>query len=240
MCLLGHHKHHWLVALMWITSVVPGSAKDRNKWRERNKNRRPQLMCMDSELNQIVKAEKCGAGCCIYKDSNAFNGTEQKGDLPYCGTQRECDELRRSNSSSNLMEHLYLVGLFLVIAMIPIGWYMLVVGYQKRVGKQQRRKICTKLDARYPPFKFQSCVDGKADDLEFQCSEDETCCVCLDKLQGTLVRKLHCGHVLHLHCFDLWCLHVSLPNREGGMGTVLKESLWACPLCKRPALTPET
>lgn len=46
--------------------------------------------------------------------------------------------------------------------------------------------------------------------------EDDLCPVCLESMNGTLVRRLHCGgdHALHVPCMDRWAI--------------------SCPVCKRP------
>merc|ERR1719379_3031262 len=75
------------------------------------------------------------------------------------------------------------------------------------------------------------------DDLECQRHEGELCCICLDELEGALVRKLHCSHILHKDCFDRWCLHLSDINCDQARKPKKPEgSLWACPLCKHPAM----
>merc|ERR1711939_434869 len=58
--------------------------------------------------------------------------------------------------------------------------------------KQRETDLRNKLDLEFPPV-----VYGKAEDLKFQNCENEVCCICLEGLEGTLVRKLHCSHVLH-------------------------------------------
>jgi len=104
----------------------------------------------------------------------------------------------------------------------------------KRIERLKVRQIeiCKHLDSKIPSMFY-----GNFDDLECQHHEGELCCVCLDELEGTLVRKLHCSHILHKDCLDRWCLHLSDINcKQAREQKKPKESLWVCPLCKHPAI----
>lgn len=192
------------------------------------------IQCIDSNRSETVKPEMCGAGCCIYEGEYHKNGTsdarnvEGSNSMPYCGTQQECDELRQSSQT----DQPYLIVIFLVCVLLPHACQHLVCP-----DRQRAIRVRKKLDAEFPPFKFPPKVDDTPDDLELQSSGDEVCCICLDGFEGTTVRKLGCSHVLHQNCFDSWCLHLSVPNRKKGSDqNKPEESLWVCPLCKRPAM----
>jgi hypothetical protein len=101
--------------------------------------------------------------------------------------------------------------------------------------KERENKVRKRLDMEFPPTRY-----GKVDDVECKSDDGQVCCICLDGLEGTIVRKLHCSHVLHQGCFDKWCLHSSDPTSRKGLDMNMPEELsWACPLCKHPAM-PDT
>lgn len=102
---------------------------------------------------------------------------------------------------------------------------------EKQQKKQRELELREKLDSQLPATLY-----GKGEDLERQTSEAEVCCICLDEMEGTFVRKLHCGHVMHQNCFDRWCWHLTHPECRKDLKEKREESLWTCPLCKHPAV----
>lgn len=206
-------------------------------------------VCPNS-MKMKAKDRSCMKGvesCCIYKvegekpdilshdhdtqDANHSN-------LPYCGSQRECAKLKRSRrpctapACSNAEPSLWdPKGIFIVIVFM-VGVATAAHRRYKMMRKLKQREIDMrrKLDAEFPPV-----VYGNAEDVEGQSGENEVCCICLDGLEGAMVRKLHCNHVVHQSCFDQWCLHSSKNKRVDE--NTSEESLWTCPFCKQPAMT---
>jgi len=227
--LLAHGPCCWLL-LVQISSLSCGSVEATNG---EDKHVKAESHCFDSERNQLVRRSMCH--CCFYEDP--FGTGFHSNTTAYCGSKKQCDYLQRQQHRAKRSSSLHpIVGMSILLAtgMLGISVKRAHRSYMtsKRVERLKMRQveISKRLDAKFPPIEF-----GKVDDLECQRDEDEVCCVCLDELEGALVRKLHCSHVLHKDCFDRWCLHLSDTDR-GQAHKKPEESLWVCPLCKRPAM----
>merc|ERR1719240_2140191 len=121
------------------------------------------------------------------------------------------DEHHEKHKSSG---NAYLFVILLPLSLMSLGVVVLasVKHKEKQQMKQRENETIRRLDAELPPMMY-----GKVDDLECKGHEGETCCICLDGLEGNIVRKLHCGHVLHQYCFDRWCLRSSDSRRSGNL-----------------------
>lgn len=224
--------------MIWISVLllVPADASSQNP------NDQPQ--CYDSQMKQVVKREQCSAGCCVYSNSYIPRQRGYRGkQLPHCGSQQECDAQSAENQAKQGGESSWsvvpqitaglagLVSLFVVI----VGMTMRKRHHDQQMEKQRDSKLRKMLDDNLPAMMYDD-----LDDPEQQLDQDELCCICLDALEGSMVRKLHCSHVLHQHCFDHWCLDSSEKNRkQSSTSDNLVSSLgqcWTCPLCRNPVL----
>lgn len=232
--------------LLFTISGVGQAAKDPNS----------ELQCFDADRNVTVGGARfCDAGCCVYKGEDGELDDDSNGDhsmTPYCGTEAECKMsmsmksrrkyctapvCRRPKGAKSWLDPKSLTiacALLVIVAgTVRMRYKAMQKSKQRKIELEQREiDLRNKLDLEFPPV-----VYGNAEDLEVQNCESDVCCICLEGLEGTLVRKLHCSHVLHQNCFDRWCLHLSDPTRGRGLDqNVPAESLWACPFCKHPAI----
>lgn len=213
----------------------------------------PSPQCIDPVKNATVSEEMCEAGCCVYKgeggsydDSYPIKKKDTSNMKPYCGTRLECEAVKRRRKWGAFRrargEKPWWdpkgISLMCILSVCVVGaarmkYKAMQKSKQKEMEWKQREvDVRNKLDVEFPPE-----VYGKANNPESQSCEGEVCCICLEGLEGTIVRKLHCSHVLHQHCFDRWCLHSSDPQRGRGLDQNMpEESIWACPFCKHPAI----
>lgn len=172
------------------------------------------------------------ADCCFYKTDQSL----------YCRNPPECEKLKKNDIScpvpicmqrkrKETWTH-WIVVAIVVLSMLTTTVYRKYKTTQKL--KERENNVRKKLDMEFPPTMY-----GKGDKVKCQ-SDEDVCCICLDGLEGTIVRKLHCSHVLHQACFDKWCLHASDPTsstrRKSLDRNTPEELLWACPFCKHPAM----
>eukprot|EP00746_Dinoflagellata_sp_MGD_P010675 gnl/MRDRNA2_/MRDRNA2_122138_c0_seq1.p1 gnl/MRDRNA2_/MRDRNA2_122138_c0~~gnl/MRDRNA2_/MRDRNA2_122138_c0_seq1.p1 ORF type:complete len:346 (-),score=48.83 gnl/MRDRNA2_/MRDRNA2_122138_c0_seq1:308-1345(-) len=224
------HSRGWLL-LLQISALSCGSVEATNR---ENEHVKADIQCLN--LNRCF--------CCFYTGENGTVTVQHDGyhsnQTAYCG-KHQCDshylryrqhKAKRFSSKPPML----IFSVLFATVMLVIGVKLAHRSYMKskRIERLKVRQveICKHLDAKIPSMLY-----GNDDDLECQRDEGELCCVCLDELEGALVRKLHCNHILHKDCFDRWCLHLSDINcDQGGEQKKPKESLWACPLCKHPAV----
>lgn len=231
----------WLVFLISIVTSGSSEAGPSGPHHRRDPNADDQ--CIDPKRNVRVNREMCGAGCCIHKgedgqlnQSEGQDGHESKSML-YCGTQSEC-EMMNSTDSHQEEDSWAIIGIIVAILVLPLFAILVLLvacSIHKKLRMKQEekeREVQTrqKIEKEFPPI-----MHGKAEDPECQLREDEVCCICLDGFEGTFVRKLHCGHILHMTCFDQWCVHAYEPHRVRSQNKC-KDSSWQCPLCKHPIL----
>eukprot|EP00746_Dinoflagellata_sp_MGD_P009002 gnl/MRDRNA2_/MRDRNA2_118114_c0_seq1.p1 gnl/MRDRNA2_/MRDRNA2_118114_c0~~gnl/MRDRNA2_/MRDRNA2_118114_c0_seq1.p1 ORF type:complete len:237 (+),score=28.08 gnl/MRDRNA2_/MRDRNA2_118114_c0_seq1:81-791(+) len=149
-------------------------------------------------------------------------------------------EKEESHRSDSILPFVILIipGVLVLLCCVVVAYVRYGAPYFDEKVHAKRKKlekleVSQKLDAEIP-----ATVYGKGDGFhDVHEGNDEVCCICLEELRGTIVRKLSCSHVLHQRCFDLWCLHLSESHNNSVVSTQKPdESSWACPLCKHPAL----
>lgn len=208
--------------------------------------------CIDTERNLVVESKMCTAGCCIFRQRLRHQSAQptdidqdsqdesSSNPMPYCGTQLECDAQERTyhhddyshtQSTSpppkaNQREIPALVagvGMFFAGLAVATKFYRDSYELKQRL-KQRETEVFTKLDSKFPPTLYASDEDS------------DFCCICLDDFEGTIVRKLGCGHIMHQKCFDQWCMHSSNLVKKRVNQICPDESQWSCPLCKRSVM----
>jgi hypothetical protein len=197
--------------------------------------------CFDSQNHVMVGKEQCPGHCCVRKSQDCKtdyceDDRQRYHEAEYCGSEDECDQ----QQNAYMFQRNGIIVIFVVVILGLCICVKLSVDAdqqhfceQQKASKQREIDIVKKLDSEFPPTMY-----GKPDDLEQHRQSSELCCICLEELEQTIVRKLHCSHVVHQSCFDRWCLHLSDPD-NGSVPKWNRASVWACPLCKHPA-TPET
>lgn len=240
---LGRHCSCSLLAIS-ISLIVHGSVQAANKEVEDSNSK---SQCIVPQGNMTVSTstskQRCSDGCCFNKADQSL----------HCTTPRECEKVQRNScliptcmGVTKKQESLHDSTCCLSIDMSPHMPYILftflslfaltTTAYRKykatRKWKERVRMVRKRLDMEFPPT-----VYGEVDNVESKSDDGSICCICLDGLEGTIVRKLHCSHVLHQGCFDKWCLHSSDPTSRKGLDMNTPEELaWVCPLCKHPAM----
>lgn len=239
--------HPWALPMISISLffLVPVQASSQNCLKTGRHHRREcedpnnQRKCIDSQSNRVVNREMCTERCCVYRHNKL---SRQQGipaeQLPHCGTRKECDVQSAKNRPTKKdelsWEVLLSVSAGLVIPFIVIAS---LLAYRSRHGQPDTEKprdieLLQILDEKCPAMMYDD-----LDDPEQQLDYDERCCICLDLLQGSMVRKLNCSHVLHQYCFDRWCLDSSERRRKKHLICKKSESsFWTCPLCRNPAV----
>lgn len=220
--------------LLWVSMAAMTSGDGLGKG---GKDPNAEPNCIQG--NVTVKREMCSAGCCTYLYETDCHDKKCFESIPYCGSQRQCDAQGTEHSAETTAppEVLSQKGWFwtciYVAYWVSVGVVLtvyIILG-RKRKASQYHIEARKKLDEAFPPTKYGS--PRRADDPECPEYESDVCCICLDGLEGTIVRKLYCNHVLHQYCFDQWCLS---PKQRGAHQTVQsKEFMWTCPVCKQTA-----
>lgn len=240
---LGRHCSSSLLAIS-ISLIVHGSvqaadkeveavtAKKRNK-EENTTQPNKEVHCNVTQRNLTVTTTRekhaCGDGCCFDKADH----------LLYCSTPRGCENVKKDAClvpiCMSVIKTQEQEGWWTNWIFVAVVWIFSVTttAYRKykATRKLKEREIMVRktLDIEFPPT-----VYGKVANVECKSDDGHVCCICLDGLEGTIVRKLHCSHVLHQRCFDKWCLHSS--DRKGRDTNMPEKLSWACPLCKHPAM----
>lgn len=189
-----------------------------------------EMLLLDGKVQNKTMCRQ--ADCCFYKTDQSL----------YCRHPRECEKLKKNDIScpvpvcmqrkrKETWTH-WIVITIVLLSLLTTTFYTKYKASQKL--KERENNVRKKLDMEFPPTMY-----GKGDKVKCQ-SDEDVCCICLDGLEGTIVRKLHCSHVLHQACFDKWCLHASDPTsstrRKRLDQNTPEELLWACPFCKHPAM----
>lgn len=233
-----------LLPLVTIFTLICSSVEATNDEAAKNK-----LLCFDSERNTFVRKHMCR--CCTYKGEDGtleeynYQNETHSNTTAYCGSLRVCGRLQSrwsqaKHGTSSALHPMLAVSILLAIVLLVMTARLIHNSYVKfnKIERLKLKEIEVRkhLDAEFPPTTYRA-----VNDPECQLQEDELCCVCLDGLEGTIVRKLHCSHVLHKACFDRWCVHLSdvscgQARRQNLTEIKPEESLWVCPLCKHPAM----
>lgn len=235
--LTGRSTHPWVLPTISISVLflVPVDASSENCRRSACGDPNDQPQCIDSQSNRLVKREMCSTGCCVYKSNELSRLREFPAKrLPHCGTQKEC-ELQNSKNrpkkedESSWKELLYSI---LGLNVVTVGLLAAKSRRNQHVEKKRDSELHKILDDNLPAMMYDDLHDP-----EQQLDQDEFCCICLDVLKGSMVRQLHCRHVLHQYCFDRWCLDSSERRRKNGLICTKSEwSSWTCPLCRNSAV----
>lgn len=219
--------------------------------------------CIDAKRNVIVPLKKCKTGCCVCKDNDVNHAHIRAENLvydlkhgyksdsmPHCAPRSECFWLLRErngtlpetcpqNQTNGLKTNTEDTdeGSFNVLqAFITFAFLLLLCGlWLLHNNYQDAQEVKQRALAWRQRFNEQFPATVYGNDPECQPQEDEVCCICLDGLEGTVVRRLPCSHVLHLLCFDRWCSHSSSFHRDTYTSEKVKPWL-VCPLCKHPAI----
>eukprot|EP00746_Dinoflagellata_sp_MGD_P002550 gnl/MRDRNA2_/MRDRNA2_104983_c0_seq1.p1 gnl/MRDRNA2_/MRDRNA2_104983_c0~~gnl/MRDRNA2_/MRDRNA2_104983_c0_seq1.p1 ORF type:complete len:366 (+),score=69.78 gnl/MRDRNA2_/MRDRNA2_104983_c0_seq1:106-1203(+) len=204
--------------------------------------------CKDPQNEEIIDRDMCPAKCCVYVDRDDRQSNYRvKGDadsMAHCGTQSECSMMqtagptrrkeKRDSFTIGVILALVIIPLILVIIALVLGGSSCYQDYRLKQRMQQKViEYCNMLEAELPASMYSRKVDP-----ESQLDEVEICCICLDDVKGSTVRKLHCKHTFHQACIDRWCLHeIDAQCTRGSRDFSIPDpSLWVCPLCKRLVL----